>query len=436
MAGSVVCSGFTLPRFAPMTDQPPPKPGRAAFIFVFVTVMLDMLALGIMVPVLPKLVLAFKGGDIAGAASVTGVFGFTWAAMQFVFSPVLGSLSDRYGRRLVILLSNFGLGLDYVLMALAPSLEWLFVGRLISGITAASFSTASAYIADVTPIEKRAARFGMLGAAFGLGFIVGPAVGGVLGDISLRLPFWAAAGLSLVNAGYGFFVLPESLPPERRSPFTWRRANPLGSLKLLRSHGGLIGLSAAAFLFYLAHESLPSIYVLYTDYRYGWSERDVGLALAAVGITSTIFSGALVGPTVARLGERRALLSGLLLGTLSFLFYGLAPTSLLFLVGIPFGGFLGLAGPAMQALMTQRVKPTEHGQLQGALSSMRGISGMIGPLLFTQIFAFAIRGDGLPHLPGAPYLLSAVLIIGAVSLAWRVAHRHAPETIPSEQVAQ
>jgi MFS transporter, DHA1 family, tetracycline resistance protein len=436
MAGSVVCSGFTLPRFALMTDQALSKPGRAAFAFIFVTVMLDMLALGIMVPVLPKLVLAFKGGDIAGAASVTGVFGFTWAAMQFVFSPVLGSLSDRYGRRLVILLSNFGLGLDYVLMALAPSLEWLFVGRLISGITAASFSTASAYIADVTPMEKRAARFGMLGAAFGLGFIVGPAVGGVLGDISLRLPFWAAAVLSLVNAAYGFFVLPESLPPERRSEFNWRRANPLGSLKLLRSHGGLIGLAATAFLYYLAHESLPSMYVLYTDYRYGWSERDVGLALAAVGITSTIFSAALVGPTVARLGERRALLSGLLLGTLSFLCYGLAPTSMLFLVGIPFGGFLGLAGPAMQALMTQRVKPSEQGQLQGAMSSMRGISGMIGPLLFTQIFAFAIRGDSLPHLPGAPYLLSAVLIIAAVSLAWRVAHRNVPEAIPSEQVAQ
>jgi DHA1 family tetracycline resistance protein-like MFS transporter len=231
-------------------------------------------------------------------------------------------------------------------------------------------------------------------------------------------------------------VLPESLPPERRSDFNWRRANPLGSLKLLRSHGGLIGLAAAAFLFYLAHESLPSIYVLYTDYRYSWSERDVGLALAAVGITSTIFSAVLVGPSVARLGERWALLSGLLLGTLSFLFYGLAPTSLLFLVGIPFGGFLGLAGPAMQALMSQRVKPSEQGQLQGALSSMRGISGMIGPLLFTQIFAIAIRGDSLPHLPGAPYLLSALLVVAAVLLSWRVAHRSVPKAIPSEQVAQ
>ncbi|HYH97770.1 TCR/Tet family MFS transporter [Hyalangium sp.] len=419
-----------------MTAQDSRTPGRAAFAFIFVTVMLDMLALGVMAPVLPKLIITFKDGDIASAASVTGLFGFTWAAMQFVFSPVLGSLSDRYGRRLVILLSNFGLGLDYVLMALAPSLEWLFIGRLISGITAASFSTAGAYISDVTPVEKRAARFGMLGAAFGLGFIVGPAVGGVLGDISLRLPFWAAAVLSLLNAAYGFFVLPESLPPERRSAFQWRRANPLGSLKLLRSHGELTGLAAATFLYYLAHESLSSIFVLYTDYRYAWSERTVGLALAAVGVTSTIVSGALMGPAVARLGERRAMLTGLAFGALSFLCYGLAPTGLLFLIGIPLGGLMGLAGPSIQALMTRRVNPSEQGQLQGAMSSLRGITGMIGPVLFTQILAAALRGDSLPHLPGAPYLLAGTLMVGALFLSWRVTRLGAREAVTSDQVAR
>lgn len=418
-----------------MTAQAPPKHGRAAFAFIFVTVMLDMLALGIMAPVLPKLVIEFKGGDIASAAAVTGVFGFFWAAMQFVFSPVLGALSDRYGRRPVILLSNMGLGLDYVLMAMAPSLAWLFVGRLLSGITAASFSTAGAYIADITPVEKRAARFGMLGAAFGLGFIVGPAVGGVLGDISLRLPFWAAAGLSLVNAAYGFFVLPESLPPERRSAFQWRRANPLGSLRLLRSHPGLIGLAAAAFLYNLAHEALPSIFVLYTDYRYGWSESTVGLSLAAVGLSSTIVSGFLVGPLVARLGERRALLAGLTFGVASYLCYGLAPTSLLFLAGIPLGGLMGLTAPSMQALMTREVAPSEQGQLQGALSSLRGISGMMGPLLFTQIFAMAIQNESVPRMPGAPYLLSAVLTGGAMLLSWHVARLRAPERGALEQVA-
>src|SRR5215217_7863517 len=230
-------------------------PGSAAFIFIFVTVALDMLALGVMIPVLPKLVLQFEGGDMAKAVAITGVFGFVWAAMQFVFAPVLGLLSDRFGRRPIVLLSNLGLGLDYVLMALAPTLGWLFAGRVISGITAASVSTASAYIADVTPPEKRAAQYGMLGAAFGLGFVVGPAVGGLLGAIDLRLPFWVAAALSLANAGYGLFVLPESLPRERRAPaLAWARANPRGSLKLLRSHPELFGLAAAALLYFLAHE--------------------------------------------------------------------------------------------------------------------------------------------------------------------------------------
>lgn len=402
------------------TAQPLRTPNRATFAFIFVTVMLDMLALGIMIPVLPKLIIAFEGGDRAGAASVTGLFGFIWAAMQFVFSPVLGTLSDRFGRRLVILLSNFGLGLDYVLMAMAPSLEWLFVGRLISGITAATVSTASAYIADVTPAEQRAARFGMLGAAFGMGFIVGPAVGGILGNFSLRLPFWAAAGLSLVNAAYGFFILPESLPPERRTEFSWQRANPVGSMKLLRSNGVLFGLAAATFLYYLAHESLPSMFVLYTDYRYGWSERMVGLTLAAVGVCSTIVSAVLVGPAVKRLGERQALLVGLAFGTAEFLCYGLAPTGALFLVGIPFGALLGLAGPSMQSLMSRRVESSHQGQLQGALSSLRGITGMMGPVLFTQIFAVAIRDASLPHLPGAPYLLAGALMVGGLLLSGRV----------------
>lgn len=395
-------------------------PGRAAFIFIFITVVLDMLALGIMAPVLPRLILGFKDGNTAAAAQISGVFGFTWAAMQFVFSPVLGALSDRYGRRPVILLSNFGLGLDYVLMALAPSLGWLFAGRVLSGITAASFSTASAYIADVTPPEKRAAQFGMLGAAFGLGFIVGPAVGGVLGGIDLRLPFWVAAVLSLANAAYGFFILPESLPPERRAALSWSRANPLGSLKLMRSHPALLGLAAASLLYFLAHESLPSIFVFYTGHRYGWSESQVGLALAAIGVCSTVVSAALVRPAVARLGERRALLVGLLFGTVGFAIYGLAPVGAMLLAGIPVVAIWGLSGPAMQSLMTRRVGPSEQGRLQGALSSMRGMTGMVGPLLFTQVFSAAIAEGSTLHLPGAPFLLASALLVCSVGLAWRV----------------
>ncbi len=417
---------------APESHPPPAsptasKPGRAAFAFIFITVALDMLALGVMVPVLPKLVLQFEGGDMAKAVAITGVFGFVWAAMQFVFAPVMGLLSDRFGRRPVVLLSNVGLGLDSVLMALAPTLGWLFVGRVISGITAASFSTASAYIADVTPPEKRAAQFGMLGAAFGLGFIVGPAVGGVLGAIDLRLPFWVAAVLSLANAAYGLFVLPESLPPERRTPsLAWARANPVGSLRLLRSHPELLGLAAAALLYFLAHEALPSIYVLYTDHRYGWTEQQVGLALAAMGVCSTLVSALLVGPVVRRLGERRAVMGGLLFGAAGFAVYGLAPTGALFLIGVPVMSLWGVAGPAMQSLMTRRVAPSEQGQLQGALASMRGITGMVGPLLFTQVLAAAIAGQGPVRFAGVAYLLAAALVVLSVALVAAVTRVRSP----------
>jgi MFS transporter, DHA1 family, tetracycline resistance protein len=404
-----------------LTDDldPSAKPAsRAAFIFIFITVALDMLALGIIIPVLPKLIVEFEGGDIARAAGFAGVFGTVWAAMQFLFSPVLGALSDRYGRRPVILLSNLGLGLDYALMALAPTLPWLFVGRVISGITSASYPTAGAYIADVTPPEGRAAKFGMLGAAFGLGFVVGPAVGGLLGGVSLRLPFWVAGGLSLANAAYGFFILPESLPPARRARFEWRKANSLGSLKLLRSHPELLGLAAAGFLSYLAHESLPSTFVLYTDHRYGWDEAAVGFSLAAIGICSTIVSGTVIGPAVKRFGPRRTLLAGYAFGLIAFATFGLAPTGRLLLLGLPFISLWALSSASMQALMSRRVGPSEQGQLQGAIGSIKGISGLIGPVLFTQTFALALRQRQW-HVPGAAYLLASSLLACAIVLSWR-----------------
>ena len=404
-------------------------PGRAAFAFVLVTVLLDMLALGVMVPVLPKLVVEFMGGDIAGAATITGYFGFAWAAMQFVFSPVLGALSDRYGRRPVIILSNVGMGLDYVVMALAPSLWWLFLGRLLSGVSAATSATAGAYITDVTPPDKRAAKFGMMGAAFGFGFIIGPAVGGFLGGIDLRLPFWVAAGLSFANALYGFFVLPESLPRERRAPFHWRMANPVGSLQLLRAKPVLIGLAAAVFLERVAHDSLPRVFVLYTDYRYQWSAATVGLALAAVGVAQMIVSAGMVGASVRRFGERQTLRVGLLFGLTGFVLYGLAPSGLWFMAGVPLVALGGLSGPAMQGLMTREIGPSDQGKLQGALASIQGVAGLIGPLLFTQIFATAIRADGPFHLPGAPYLLSAVLVVVALFTAMRATRAKAPVPI-------
>ncbi|MEW6056601.1 MAG: TCR/Tet family MFS transporter [Bdellovibrionota bacterium] len=399
------------------------RPSKAAFTFIFITVVLDMLALGIMVPVLPKLVLQFEDGNMARAAEISGVFGFAWAAMQFAASPLLGILSDRFGRRPVVLLSNLGLGLDYILMAVAPDLSWLFVGRIISGVTAASFSAASAYIADVTEPQHRASRYGMLGAAFGLGFIIGPAVGGFLGGIDLRLPFWVAAALSLANAAYGFFVLPESLPVENRSKFSWQKANPLASLKLLRSHRELFGLAAATFLYFVAHESLPSVFVLYTDYRYRWDETMVGFALAAVGVCSTLVSALLIGRIVSRFGERFALIGGLACGTAGFLIYGMAKTGDTFLCGIPLVALWGLSGPAMQSLMTRRVSPSEQGQLQGAVSSLRGITGMIGPLLFTQTFAIAIQKSNEIALPGAPFLLATLLLVLSLGFSWKFASR-------------
>jgi DHA1 family tetracycline resistance protein-like MFS transporter len=394
------------------------NPRRPAVIFIFITVVLDMLALGMIIPVLPRLVVDFGGGDTAHGATLYGLFGTAWALMQFVFSPVLGALSDRYGRRRVILISNLGLGLDYIFMALAPNLIWLFIGRLISGVTSASISTSYAYIADVTPVDKRAAAFGMLGAAFGLGFILGPGLGGVLGSIDPRLPFWVAAGLSLLNALYGWLVLPESLPREKRSGFSWRRANPLGALKLLRDHDGLAPLAAVAFLSNLAHVVLSSTFVLYAGYRYGWSEYQIGLTLAGVGVCSTLVQGGLVRPFVARFGERRALLTGLGSGIVGFAIFGFAQTPRVFLAGVVFSALWGLTGPAAQGLMTRRVGPSTQGRLQGANASLTGIAQMVGPTLFTRIFAVFIENPRGLHVPGAPFLLAGLILCGALGLAW------------------
>ena len=397
---------------------------RAALAFIFITIVLDMFALGMIIPVLPHLIEDFLGGDTAGAAKVYGVFGTVWALMQFFAMPVMGALSDRFGRRRVILLSNLGLGLDYVLMALAPNLAWLFVGRVISGITAASVSTGMAYIADVTPPEKRAAAFGRVGIAFGLGFVLGPALGGLLGSVDPRLPFWVAAGLSLANAMYGLFILPESLPPERRRAFDWRRANPLGSLKLLRSHPELSGLAFVVFLSNLAHAALPATFVLYGGYRYGWDARDVGLVLASVGVCSAIVQGAVVGPAVRRLGERRVLLTGLACGAIGFFAYGLAPTGLLFIAAVPIVALWGLASPAAQGLMTRHIGPTEQGALQGAAGSVMGIATMIGPWLFASTFAYFIGEGTRWHQPGAAFMLAALLLaLGAVVAARITAQR-------------
>jgi DHA1 family tetracycline resistance protein-like MFS transporter len=399
----------------------------AAVTFIFVTILLDMLALGVVIPILPKLIESFVDNDTADAARIFGLFGTVWALMQFFCSPIAGALSDRFGRRPVVLLSNFGLALDYVLMALAPSLTWLFIGRVISGITSASISTAFAYITDVTPPDKRAGMFGKIGVAFGAGFILGPALGGLLGGIDPRLPFWVAAALSFANALYGLLILPESLPKDRRSPFRWKSANPAGALDLLRSSRVLAGLSIANFFAQLGHVVLPSTFVLYATYRYGWSTTTVGGTLAFVGICQMVIQGMAIGPIVERFGERPALLLGLGCGAVGFLIFGAAPTGALFWVGIPVMALWGVAGAATQALMSRQVAPDQQGRLQGATSSVQSVSQLLGPFLFTLTFAYFIGGNAPLKLPGAPFLLASVLLTLALLIAvWTLARlKHA-----------
>ena len=397
---------------------------KATLAFIFVLVAMDVMALGIVIPVLPKLVIRFSGGDTARAAEVFGAMNTSWGVMQFIFMPVIGMLSDRFGRRPVILASCAGLGFDYFLMALAPSVEWLFVGRVVSGITAASFATATAYITDVTPPDKRAGAFGIIGAAFGVGFVIGPALGGVLGGIDPRLPFWVAGVLALCNAAYGFFVMPESLPPGKRSSFTWARANPVGSLRLLRRHTELFGVAAAAFLMNLGHFALPAIAVLYMSHRYGWGEMAVGLVLALVGVSAMIVQGALVRRVVPKIGERRALALGLTAGAVGFVMYGLAPTGELYLAAIPVMALWGFAMPAMQAIMTRHVGPSEQGQLQGANASLMAIAGIFAPVMFTKVFAAT-----LDTIPGAAFMLAGAVLALALAIGlWSTAAKGAVAT--------
>lgn len=409
-------------------DNPPSSPSgnfasvapqrrQAAVIFIFITVLLDVLSLSVTIPVLPQLVKEFAQGDYTLASRYHGWFVTVWAMMQFVCSPIMGALSDRFGRRPVILLSCLGLGLDYILMALAPNLTWLFIGRVLSGITAASFSTAGAYIADVTEPDKRAGSYGMLGAAFGLGFVIGPAMGGVLGEYDLRLPFWVAAFLTILNAVYGAFILPESLRKENRTAFSWRRANPLGSLKLLRSHPQLLGLASILLLYQLAHQVFQSVFVFYTTYRYGWTEKTTGLTLMVVGLMSVLMQGGVVRRTAPKLGERRMLIIALVFGAAGYFIYGIAENGWIFWIGIPVFSLVGYFSAAIQGLMTRRVSANEQGQLQGANSSLMGISGMIGPWIFANVFSFAIHEQAPVKLPGLPFILAASLHIVALILA-------------------
>ncbi|MDQ3228377.1 MAG: TCR/Tet family MFS transporter [Pseudomonadota bacterium] len=406
-----------------------PQVRKAALAFIFITVLIDVLAFGLIIPVLPHLIQDFVGGSTTHAAYWVGIFGTVFAAIQFVTAPIQGALSDRYGRRPVILLSCLGLGLDFILMAVANSLPLLLLGRVISGITSASFTTANAYVADVTEPAQRAKSFGFIGAAFGVGFILGPLLGGWLGSIDLRLPFWFAAGLALLNFVYGWFVLPESLPPQRRSPkFDWSHANPFGSMVLLKRYPQVLGLAAVVFIANLAHYVYPSIFVLFADYQYDWGPREVSWVLALVGVFSVLVNAVLVGKMVQWLGERRALILGLVCGVIGFTIYGFAGVGWIFLVGLPISALWALAAPATQALITQQVGADVQGRIQGALMSLVSLAGIIGPAIFAGAFGLFISDRAPLHLPGAPFLIAALMLAVAVLIAWRHAHAPAEKT--------
>jgi len=404
-------------RDTPRSADEPPRPTTAATAFVLVTVFLDSISIGLMLPALPKLISSFVPEDPVFAAQLVGIFAASWGLMQLFGSPFLGALSDRYGRRPIILISNVGLAVDYLLMAVAPTIWLLFFGRLVSGFTASTFATSFAYVTDVTPPEQRAAAYGRIGAVFGLGFIIGPAIGGVLAEFGPRVPFILAAGLAMANTVYGFFVLPESLLRENRMAFDLARANPFASLQLLRRTPRLAGLAVVNLLDALALVSITATFVLYTTAKFQWTDATIGLTFAAIGLAIAIVQGGLTGLVVARIGERRTLMLGLTLGIVGFSIYGLAPSSAWIWVAIPILAMWGLADSPNQSLMTREVNDNEYGQLQGALAALAAIAETIGPLIFSQIYAYAI-GTGAAWLPaGAPFLLAATLHVIALGIA-------------------
>lgn len=387
--------------------------------FIFITVFLDVLGIGLIVPILPKLVEQLQGGNIAAASHTVGFLASLYALMQFIFAPILGSLSDRFGRRPVILGSLFGSALDYLLLAFAPNLAWFYLGRIIAGITGANITAATAYIADVSPPEKRAGNFGLIGAAFGLGFITGPALGGLLGDYSLRLPFLAAAGLTIANWLYGYFVLPESLPPQNRNAFSIKRANPIGSFAGLRRYPLVFRLAMSLFLMSIAQFMLQSTWALYTDYRYHWTPKQIGMSLAVVGFFAALVQGGLARKIIPKLGEKRSMLTGFCFSMIAFVSYGLATEGWMLYPALIVGCFAGIAHPAGQALISKTVGANEQGSVQGAITSLSSFAGIIGPLIATNLFGWFIGPKAPAHIPGISFYLAATVIFTAMLITAR-----------------
>ncbi len=398
-----------------------PAPRRSAIVFIFITVLIDTIGFGIILPVLPELIMQLTGTGLSQAARYGGWLYFVYAVTQFFCAPVIGNLGDRFGRRPVLLSALFALGLDYLVMGFAPALVWLFVGRFIAGIAGASYVPAYAYIADISPPEKRAQNFGLLGAAFGIGFVLGPAIGGLLGSFGPRTPFFAAAALALLNATFGLFAVPESLPRERRRAFEWSRANPFGTLIQLRQQPVVVGLACVAFLWLLGHQVLPSIWAFYTMLRFDWSPAAIGWSLAASGIVMAISQGGLTRVLIPKLGgEQRAALVGLLSGAAVYCCYAFAPNGWVIYIGIMGWGLAAMSWPSLNALMSQQVPANAQGELQGALASLSSVAAVLGPPLMTQLFGKFSDPGAVVHFPGAPFFAAALLALASAIILLQV----------------
>ncbi|MCB0491265.1 MAG: TCR/Tet family MFS transporter [Cyclobacteriaceae bacterium] len=392
---------------------------KAALGFIFVTLLIDVIGFGIIIPVMPKLIQELTGGTLAQASSYGGWLLFAYAFMQFVCAPIVGNLSDQFGRRPILLASLFGFGIDYLFMAFAPTLAWLFLGRTLAGIMGASFTTASAYIADVSTPEKRAQNFGIIGAAFGLGFIIGPLIGGLIGAYGTRIPFFVAAGLTLVNWLYGFFILPESLSPDNRRKFEWKRANPVGSLQAIKRFPVIMGMVVSLVLVYISSHAVQTNWSYYTIEKFQWDERMIGISLAVVGIVFAIVQGGLIRVIIPKLGQERSVYMGLGMYAIGYFLYAFATQSwMMFAITIPYC-LGGIAGPALQGIISNQVPANAQGELQGGLTSLMSITMIVGPLLMTQIFYFFTRVDAPVYLPGAPMILGGVLTVISALLARR-----------------
>ena len=396
---------------------------NAAVGFIFITLLIDIIGFGIIIPVMPTLISQLKQVDISTASKYGSLLMFAYAIVQFFFAPILGNfLCDKYGRRPVLLFSLFGFGIDYLFMALAPTYAWLFIGRIIAGITGASMTTGAAYIADISTPENRAKNFGMIGAAFGLGFIIGPMLGGLLGGFGPRIPFYAAAALALINWVYGYFVLPESLSKENRRPFEWKRANPVGSLLHLKKYPAIGGLAVSIFLVYLAAHAIMSNWSYFTMYRFGWNEKMVGISLAVVGVLVATVQGGLTRIINPRFGNEKTLYTGLALYAIGMLLFGLATQSwMMFIFLIPYC-LGGIAQPALQSVMAGHVPANVQGELQGTVTSLMSLAAIIGPLLMNNLFYYFTHSQAPVNLPGAPFLLAAVLMATSAFIAYRTLH--------------